>query len=396
MRAALLVLGALLPFQAAAELSDAEALALHQDALVVDTHADTTTRLLDPEWRFDERHDHGHVDLPRIAEGGLDAVFLSIYLGRTEGEGRAIRGALERIDAVHETVRRHRGRVAFADTASELRRIGSDGRLAVLMGLEGGHLIENSLAALRIYHRLGVRYVTLTHSFHTEWADSSGTNEAPEPRHGGLTAFGREVVREMNRLGMMVDVSHVSDATVRDVLETTRAPVLASHSSCRAIADHPRNLPDDLLRAIAANGGVVQINFYSGYIDPALVGPTRAHRESLRPHVEMLRERFAADPVARARAVRELLREHPYPQTTLDVLLDHFDHAIRVAGPDHVGIGSDWDGVPSMPAGMDDVSRLPALTRGLLRRGHTPETVRKVLGGNLLRVMAETERAAGR
>lgn len=368
--------------------------ALHREAIVIDGHSDTTPWLEDSEWRFDERHTDGHEDLPRMREGGLDAQFWSIHMGETPGRGRALREAIVRIDAVHELVRRHPDQLALATSAEEIRRAAAQGRIACLMGVEGGHIIEDSLAALRSYYRLGVRYLTLTHSFHTSWADSAGTNEAPPPLHGGLTAFGEEVVREMNRLGMLVDVSHVSDATFWHVLRVTQAPVIASHSSVRAVADHPRNLSDDMLRALAVNGGVVMINFYSGYVDASLVAPLRELFLGFGPRLAELREQHADDPVARLRAMRALLRGADVPATNLSVLLDHFDHALRVAGPDHVGLGADWDGVPSMPRGLEDVSRLPALTRGLLERGHAPEVVRKVLGENLLRVMGEVEAAS--
>ena len=336
------------------------------------------------------------MDLPRIREGGLDAQFWSIYMGKTEGKGVAIRQAIERIDAVHEMVARHPDQVEQAYTAADIRRIVRSGKLASLMGLEGGHIIEDSLRALRTFYRLGVRYMTLTHSFNTNWADSSGTNEVPEPTHGGLTDFGRDVVREMNRLGMMVDVSHVSDDTFWAVMEVSQAPPLASHSSTRAIADHPRNMSDDMLRALADRGGVIMINFYSGYIDTSLIDASRRNFQKLRPVMELLRDELDGDPFELRRAISELYAESPFPQAPLAVLLDHFDHAIRVAGPDHVGLGSDWDGVPSMPTGLEDVSKLPRLTQGLLRRGHSRDTVVKVLGANLLRVMEETERVARR
>jgi membrane dipeptidase len=290
--------------------------------------------------------------------------------------------------------RRHSDRVALAGSVAEIRRAVGRGKLASVMGLEGGHIIEESLAALRMFYALGVRYMTLTHSFHTSWADSSGTTEVPEPVHDGLTEFGEEVVREMNRLGMMVDVSHVSDATFWDVIQVARAPVIASHSSCRAVADHPRNMNDVMLRALAENGGVVMINFYPAYIDMEANQKAREHAKALHEELTGLRERYAEDFLGRMRASRAFNREHPWPRTSLGVLLDHFDHAIRVAGADHVGIGADWDGVPSMPEEMDDVSQLPALTEGLLARGHPPETVVKVLGENLLRVMEEDERVA--
>ena len=379
---------------ACASPADDPALALHHDALVVDGHSDTTPWFEDPEWDFFERHDDGHQDWPRMRKGGLDAQFWSIYLGKTEGEGAAIQQATARIEAVHRLVAEHRDELALATTAAGLREAVARGKTACLMGLEGGHIIEDSLPALRRFHELGVRYMTLTHSFHTSWADSSGTNETPPPRHGGLTEFGERVVLEMNRLGMMVDVSHVSDGTFWDVLRVTQAPVIASHSSVRAVADHPRNLDDAMLRALAANGGLVMINFYPGYIDTSLIEPLRALMLELGPEVERIRRELADDPIAQRRAIRSLVSGVEVPTTSLSVLLDHFDHAIRVAGPDHVGLGADWDGVASMPRELSDVSELPRLTRGLLARGHSPETVRKVLGQNLLRVMREVEAAA--
>ncbi|NRA01799.1 MAG: membrane dipeptidase [Myxococcales bacterium] len=373
-----------------------QVLELQRSAIVIDTHSDTTPWFEDPDWDFSARHTQGHMDLPRIREGGLDAQFWSIYMGKTEGEGRAIRQAIEQIDAVHQMVARHADQVEQAYTAADIRRIARAGKLASLIGLEGGHMIEDSLSALRTFYRLGVRYMTLTHSFNTNWADSSGTNEVPEPTHGGLTDFGREVVREMNRLGMMVDVSHVSDDTFWDVLEVSEAPPLASHSSARAIADHPRNMSDDMLRALGDRGGVIMINFYSGYIDTSLVEASRRNFQTLRAPIELLRDELDGDPFGLRRAIAELYAENPFPQAPLAVLLDHFDHAIRVAGPDHVGLGSDWDGVPSMPTGLEDVSKLPRLTQGLLQRGHSRATLVKLLGANLLRVMEETEGVARR
>ncbi len=220
--------------------------ALHFDAIVVDGHSDTTPRFSDPDWDFGARHDasDGSMDLPRIREGGLDVQFWSIYTGPLAAPGDGLRLALERIDAVHEMAARHPGEVVVARSVREIREAVAKGRLVSLMGIEGGHIIEESLPALRDFHRLGVRYMTLTHSFPTSWADSSGTTSVPEPVHGGLSDFGREVVREMNRIGMLVDVSHVSDATFFDALATSSAPVIASHSACRAVADHPRNLSD--------------------------------------------------------------------------------------------------------------------------------------------------------
>jgi membrane dipeptidase len=389
-----LVLALLLPLACAT--TDDGGSALHFEAIVVDTHSDTTPRFEDPAWDFGVRHDDGHMDLPRIREGGLDVEFWSIYLGEREAPGAAITEALERIDAVYGMLARHADQVVLARSVADIRRGVAEGKLVSLMGIEGGHIIEGSLPALRSFYRLGVRYMTLTHSFHTDWADSSGTREQPEPRHGGLTDFGREVVREMNRLGMMVDVSHVSDATFHDVVEASSAPIIASHSSVRALAEHTRNMSDDMLRALAGNGGVIMINFYPGYIDEAARDAGRAYFREHGAEFERIQEAHAHDPNRRRELGSALLAKYPFPQCDLAVLLDHFDHAISVAGPDHVGIGADWDGVPSMPVGMEDVSRLPALTKGLLDRGHSPSVVRKVLGENLLRVLREVEIEAER
>ena len=366
---------------------------LHREAIVIDTHSDTTPRFENPEWDFTERHDpaDGHQDLPRMREGGLDVQFWSIYLGKKEREGEALAEARRRIDAVHRLVARHPGELGLATTAREIRDHVAAGRVANLMGVEGGHIIENDLENLREFHRRGVRYLTLTHSFHTEWADSSGTRSDVEPRHGGLTGFGVQVVLEMNRLGMMVDISHVSDDTFWNVLEVSEAPVIASHSSVRAVANHRRNLDDAMLRALSKNGGAVMINFYPGYIDEAVAEQAGAYYGQWGETLSQIRQAYGDDAAGRGRAYRAHFAAHPMPRASLEKLLDHFDHAIAVAGPDHVGIGADWDGVPSMPEGMGDVAALPNLTRGLLERGHGEETVRKILGENLLRVMAEVE-----
>ena len=369
------------------------AVALHFSSIVIDGHSDTTPRFQDPSWHFGERHDSadGNMDLPRIREGGLDVQFWSIYMGEREIPGSAIREALERIDAVHEMAARYPNDVVVAGNVREIRQAVVQGKLVSLMGIEGGHIIEGNLPVLRDFHRLGVRYMTLTHSFHTEWADSSGTTSIPEPRHGGLTDFGREVVRTMNEVGMLIDISHVSDATFFDAVESSRAPVIASHSSTRAIADHPRNMNDEMLRALAENGGVVMINFYPAYIDEDARNATTAYFAQYGEKLSAIYEKTADQPEARRLLLREQFTNAPAPQTSLDVLLDHFAHAIEVAGPDHVGIGADWDGVVSMPVGMEDVRKLPALTRGLLARGFSAETVRKVLGENALRVLEQAE-----
>jgi membrane dipeptidase len=371
--------------------------ALHFDSIVIDGHSDTTPKFEDPTWSFGERHEilDGDMDLPRIREGGLDVQFWSIYMGEKETPGAAIREALERIDAVHEMTARYPDDVVVAANVEEIRDGVADGKLVSLMGIEGGHIIEESLPVLRSFYRLGVRYMTLTHSFHTSWADSSGTRDVPEPIHDGLTEFGEEVVREMNRIGMLVDISHVSDATFFDAIRVSRAPVIASHSSTRAITDHTRNMSDEMLRALAKNGGIVMINFYPAYIDETAKAETTRYFEEHRETLERLAATAGQDAKVRGALMREHFAKFPVPQTTLDVLLDHFDHAISIAGADHVGLGADWDGVPSMPIGMEDVTKLPNLTRGLLERGHSAGTIRKVLGENLLRVLGEAEEIAG-
>ena len=368
---------------------------LHFESIVIDGHSDTTPRFQDPNWSFAERHTtaNGDMDLPRIREGGLDVQFWSIYMGKREVPGSAIREALERIDAVYDMAARYPDDVVIAHSVQEIRAAVADGKFVSLMGLEGGHIIEESLPALRNFYRLGVRYMTLTHSFHTTFADSAGTGETPEPIHNGLTDFGREIVREMNRMGMLVDIAHVSDKTFYDTLEVARAPVIASHSSARAVADHPRNMTDDMLRALAKNGGVVMINFYPVYIDEQARMEANVYFAEHGPAFAKLRE-SGVEPTRLRERMREHFVKYPVPQTSLGVLLDHFDHAIEVAGPDHVGIGGDWDGVPSMPIGMEEINKLPMLTEQLLARGHSAETVRKVLGENLLRVLEEAERVA--
>jgi len=366
---------------------------LHFDSIVIDGHSDTTPRFEDPTWSFGARHTvaDGSMDLPRIREGGLDVQFWSIYMGKREEPGTALREALERIDAVHEMAARYPEDVVVGSSVRQIRQAVADGKFVSLMGIEGGHIIEESLPALRNFYRLGVRYMTLTHSFHTGWADSSGTREIPDPVHDGLTDFGKQVVVEMNRVGMLVDISHVSDKTFFDALETTRAPVIASHSSMRAIAEHPRNMSDEMLRALVKNDGVVMINFYPVYIDENARDEARLYFEE---HGSRLKDMVATangDSATRRALMAAHFSKYPVPQTSMGVLLDHFDHAIEVAGPNHVGIGADWDGVASMPIGMEEISELPSLTEGLLARGHSPETVRKVLGENLLRVLERAE-----
>lgn len=352
------------------------AIDLHHRAIVVDTHCDTTQKLMDRAWRFDERHEHGHVDLPRLREGGVCAVFLAAWSPASGDAQTDIEAARAQLIRMRELTTEHTDALVFARCAEDIRSAKQSDRIAIVPVAEGGHLIGESLDALRRFHELGAAYLTLTHAEHTSWADSAGVHQPFEPRHDGLTSFGREVVRELNRLGMMVDVSHVSDKTFWDVMDTSGAPVIASHSSCRAVSPHRRNLSDEMIKAIASSGGVVQINFASLFIDP--------HH----PPVDI------AELKRRIREGTNLTNKVTDYETPLSCLADHFVHAIRLVGPQHVGIGSDFDGVPAVPREMTDCSMLPNLTAELLARGFSEIELQPVLGENVLRVMEACARLA--
>ncbi|MEJ7578466.1 MAG: membrane dipeptidase [Pyrinomonadaceae bacterium] len=368
------------------------ALKLHRRATIVDGHNDITSPMVD------EDYDLGtpsvgkfHTDIARLKQGGMTGEFFAIYVDRKYAtEGGSARRAMDMIDVVYRAAERHPNDLVMANSAADVRRAKRQKRVAALMGIEGGHAIENSLYALRDFYRLGIRYMTLTHNNTNDWADAC----CDKPRHGGLNDFGREVVREMNRLGMLVDISHVSDETMNDVLDSSSAPVIASHSSARALANHPRNIPDEVLRRVTKNGGVILVNFYPNFIDQRAIDATRARAERLKPQLDSLREQYAADPKRLEEETNKLYAVNPVPATPLSVLIDHIDHIAKVAGVNHVGLGSDFDGIPSLPVGIEDVSKLPNITYELLRRGYSEEDVRKILGENLLRVMAEAERVA--
>jgi membrane dipeptidase len=378
---------------------------LHREAIVIDTHNDVTSPMVDDNFDLAtsgiaaDGTMKTHTDIRRMKEGGLDAEFFAIYVGKefvgkkaAEGGGPA-RRALDMIDAVREQVRRHPETFEMAGTAADIRRIAKQGKIAALMGIEGGHAIGDSLRALRSFYALGIRYMTLTHTNTNDWADSSGDiNDATVKHHNGLTGFGREVVREMNRIGMMVDISHVADKTFYDVIETSRAPVIASHSSARALASHARNMDDDMLRAIGKNGGVVMVNFYDGFLDPRKV----EFNKTANAKAEELRKQYTDDPKRGEEEFNKWLAANAPGRTPLSLLIDHIDHVAKVAGIDHVGIGSDFDGIPlkGAPAGMEDISKLPNITIELMKRGYSDADIKKVLGENFLRVMAEVERVA--
>ncbi len=359
---------------------------LHFSSIVLDTHVDTTSKLLS-RWSFVEEHRLGHVDLPRLKKGGLNALFFSIYVPGSVTGPEAVTRALERIAAVHKLAEDLPGEMAFCTSASDVRAARRQGKIAALIGMEGGHMISNSLPVLRTYALLGVRYLTLTHSANTDWADSSGD----KPRHNGLTGFGREVVRELNRLGMLVDVSHASDKTFWDVIEVSRAPVIASHSSCRALANNPRNMTDTMMKAAAKKGGVIQINFHREFLDNG----ASEYGKKAQP---IWRELLAGKPEPEdyTKLLQEIRRRiGPPPKVSWERIVEHIEHAIKVVGIDHVGIGSDFDGA-LMPEGMEDCTQLPRITEALLRKGYSDADVRKILGENTLRLMTEVEQAAVR
>jgi membrane dipeptidase len=369
-----------------------EALALHRDALVFDGHNDLP-------WMFREKEDLSfrtidlrkeqkglHTDIPRLRKGGVGAQFWSAYVpAESRKKGTAVKETLEQIDVIHRMARTYPDVFEMAYTADDVVRIRKAGKIACLIGVEGGHSIDDSLGVLRMYHMLGVRYMTLTHSESLDWADSA----TDKPKANGLSPFGEQVVLEMNRLGMLVDISHVSPDTMRAALKVTKAPLVASHSSAYAVAPHPRNVPDDVLKLVAANDGVVMVNFYSGFITPEGARATRDWFQMARE----LRAKYPDDKEFRA-ALEAWRKDHPIPTGSVHTVVDHIEHIIKVAGIDHVGLGSDYDGINSVPSQLEDVSCYPYITQELLNRGYKKEEIRKILGGNTLRVLRRAEEVA--
>ncbi|MCA1594459.1 MAG: dipeptidase [Acidobacteria bacterium] len=379
-----------------------KALEIQRKAIIVDGHNDIT------EIMVDEGYDLGtssvglhHTDLQRFKQSGLTGEFFSVYVDRKYAstdfaaknyttQGGSARRAMDLIDVVYRAAEKYPKDIIMASSTADIRRAKREGKLAALMGIEGGHAIENSLSVLRDFYRLGVRYMTLTHNNTNEWADAC----CDDARHNGLSEFGKEVVREMNRLGMFVDISHISDKTMSDVLDVATAPVMASHSSARALSNHRRNIPDELLKRIAKNGGVVMVNFYPVFIDEKVRVADKERDERLKSRRDELRAQFKDDPKRLADELKKLNDANPLPVTLLSVIIDHIDHIAKVAGVDHVGIGSDFDGVPFLPQGMEDIAHLPNITYELLRRGYSERDILKILGGNFMRAFAEVERVA--
>jgi len=371
------------------------ALQIHRRAIVIDTHNDVTTPMTNDDFDLSGTPPAPYrTSIARMKEGGLTGEFFSLYIKPWYVEnGGAARRTLDMIDAVYRAVERHPRDLMFATSVADIRRAKRLRKVAALMGIEGGHAIEDSLPALREFYRLGVRYMTLTWNNTNNWADAG----RGEKKHNGLSEFGKEVVREMNRLGMLIDVSHVSDKTMSDALDVSKAPIIASHSSARALSDVPRNIPDDLLKRIAKNGGVVQVNFYSVFVDAKTVAPQSAARDArLKAQQDAIDAKYKNDPERRAEESDKLEAANPLPPLPISKLIDHIDHIVKVAGIDHVGIGADFDGANDMPQGAQDVSMLPNITYELLKRGYSERDIRKILGENFLRVFAEAERVARR
>ena len=363
---------------------------LHFSSIVLDTHDDTTQRFFSKDFDLGKRNPDGHVDIPRMREGGMNAIFFSIWIdGRVMG-APAVQKALDQIDAVHENVRLHSKDLVFARTAEEVRRAHAQGKIAALMGVEGGHMIGNDIRILRLFGDLGVRYMTLSHFYNDEWADSS----TDKPVHNGLTDFGKEIVREMNRRGILVDISHVSDKTFYDALEVSKAPLIASHSSCRAISNHPRNMADDMIKALAAKGGVIQINYEKSFLDQAYKDASDKNSGGVVALFDRISKECGDDQGCFGRRSAELEREATaegkLPHVSWEKIIEHIDHVVKLVGPDHVGLGSDFDGA-SMPDGMEDCTKVPKITEALLRKGYSEDDIRKILSGNLLRVMEQSE-----
>jgi membrane dipeptidase len=375
-----------------------QARVIQQSAIVVDTHADTPQRFLDDGFDIGstDPHDVGHLSLDKAQRGNLGAEFFSIWVDPETNKGHFAQHTFDLIDSVYEQAARHPNRMMMAFSVADIERAHGEHKLAALMGIEGGHSIENDLHLLRNYYRLGVRYMTLSWSNTNEWADSSGDiNDAKVQHHNGLTDFGKQVVLEMNRLGMMVDISHVADKTFWDAIATTKAPVIASHSSARALVNAPRNMTDDMLRAVAKNGGVVQVNFFSGFLDEdyrkAVEAQAKDQAAAIQKYIDSLKAQ--GKPVSYVEVDRmERAWMAKIPRPPFKVLIDHIDHIAKIAGVDHVGLGSDFDGVSgATPRGMDSAADLPKITQALLDRGYSADDIKKILGGNLLRVFRQVE-----
>ena len=387
--------------QGADPVTWSKALRLHKSAIIVDGHNDIPSPMVDEDLdlattttgKFHKDGDPFHTDLARFKASGITGEFFSIYVsGSTLKTGGAMRRAMDLIDATYREAERHPRQLTMCTTAAEIRRAKRAGKVCVLMGIEGGYAIENSLGALRNFYRLGIRYMTLTHNVSHDWADA----HRGEVKNNGLNDFGKEVVREMNRLGMLVDISHVSEKVMNDVLDVATAPIIASHSGARGVNDHTRNVSDAVLKRVAKNGGVIMINFYPSFLDARTNREENERSAKLKQQIDLLREKFRSDDAAYNDAVRRLEGENPIYIADYKRIVDHIDHIKQVAGIDNIGIGSDYDGVPFLPAGMNGMEDLVLVTYEMLRRGYTEIEIRKVLGENFMRAFAQAEKVAGK
>jgi membrane dipeptidase len=376
-------------------VTDDEVAKVHRSAILIDTHNDITSRTFEG-FDIGKLATDTHTDLVRMKRGGMAAEFFAAYVSASYVQGnRAAHRALEMIDTIrHDIVERYPNDFVLALTAADIRSAREKGKIAALIGIEGGHAIEDNLRVLRQFYALGVRYMTLTHSNSNHWADSAGDPNKP---NNGLSPFGKDVLREMNRIGMVVDISHVSDKTFWDALEVSRAPIFASHSSCRAVSPSPRNLTDEMLRALAKKRGVAHINFDCGYLNAAALKAETERSAKLRPLIAELTKKYGETPEGRRRASREARAQVPRDpaiRSSLADVVQHINHAVSVAGVDAVGLGSDFDGISCVPEGLASVEQWPNLTRALLEQGYTAAEIRKIYGENVLRLMGEVEQAA--
>ena len=376
-----------------------QALKIHKKAIIIDGHNDITSPMVDEDFdlindsvgKFHRDGDPFHTDLNRFKKSGITGEFFSIYIsGTTLKTGGAMRRAMDLIDATNREVERHPDVLVSCTTADEIRRAKKQKKICALMGLEGGYAIENSLYALRDFYRLGVRYMTLTHNVSHDWADA----HRGEVKNNGLSPFGKEVVKEMNRLGMLVDISHVSDKVMNDVLDVTTAPIIASHSGARGASNHTRNVPDDVLKRVATNGGVIMVNFYPSFLDERTNKEENDRAAKLKPQIDALREQFKDNPQGFNEAERKLYAENPIYIAPYTRVVDHIDYIKKTVGIDYIGIGSDYDGVPFLPEGMNGMEDLVLVTYEMLKRGYTEQEIRKVLGENFLRAFSKAEQVA--
>jgi membrane dipeptidase len=376
-----------------------QALKIHKKAIVIDGHNDIPSPMVDEDFdlagdsrgKFHKDGDPFHSDLSRFKESGITGEFFSIYVSGTDYQkGGKMQRVMDLIDATYREVEKHPQQLVRCDTAAEIRKAKKQNKMCVLMGIEGGYAIENSLYALRNFYRLGIRYMTLTHNVSHEWADA----HRDTPKNNGLSDFGKEVVREMNRLGMLIDISHVSVKVMNDALDVSTAPIIASHSGARGVNDHTRNVPDEVLKRIAKNGGVIMINFYPSFLDARTNKEENDRAAKLKPQIDALREKYKNDQQGYNEAERKLFAENPIYITPYTTIVDHIDHIKKIAGIDYVGIGSDFDGVPFLPAGMKGAEDLALVTYEMLRRGYTEQEIRKVLGENFLRAFEQAEKVA--